>query len=373
MTTLEKITMWCGILFLSAAGAACSGTSDESEEGLRPELSPSVRTIDADGTDAVKFTVKSGPLDVTAQSAIRCTTTDKQLSGASFSTTTPGSYVFEAVYNGQTSDPVTVTAQAVTSEESQYVRKVCLMEFTGQWCSLCPEGGRALSSILDLQYNTGGKHPVYVLALHGDSGGADNLALNVTREIANTFGNPGFPAYLIDLRVVGPLNKEREKLYTALNECLGYTERDEEGHKIQIPPKYPAHCGVAVKSVYDPTSGKASVSVKIASEKTGQYRLALWVVEDGIKGPQKDGSKEIEDYIHNHVARRLVSASYKGDPMGEIASGAEQTKSYEIPVDAAWNLDKTQLYTLAIDDQGYVNNMAVCAFANGDTDYDKVN
>jgi hypothetical protein len=39
-------------------------------------------------------------------------------------------------------------------------------------------------------------------------------------------------------------------------------------------------------------------------------------------------------------------------------------------VDKRWVLENTQIYALALDQNGYVNNMNVCAFDGGDSGYD---
>lgn len=41
--------------------------------------------------------------------------------------------------------------------------------------------------------------------------------------------------------------------------------------------KYPAHCGVAISSVYNEVDSEAKVTVKVTSEKTADYRLVLYV------------------------------------------------------------------------------------------------
>jgi hypothetical protein len=55
---------------------------------------------------------------------------------------------------------------------------------------------------------------------------------------------------------------------------------------------------------------------------------------------------------------------------GRIASGDEASKSWTIQVDKRWVLENTQIYALALDQNGYVNNMNVCALCGGDSGYD---
>jgi hypothetical protein len=53
-----------------------------------------------------------------------------------------------------------------------------------------------------------------------------------------------------------------------------------------------------------------------------------------------------------------------------IPAGEEAEGSWTFDVDPAWNLQNTEIYALAIDSNGYVNNMNVCQIDGGDSGYD---
>ena len=55
---------------------------------------------------------------------------------------------------------------------------------------------------------------------------------------------------------------------------------------------------------------------------------------------------------------------------GKIAAGDEASKSWTIPVDKRWVVENTHIYALALDQNGYVNNMNVCTLDGGDSGYD---
>ena len=99
-------------------------------------------------------------------------------------------------------------------------------------------------------------------------------------------------------------------------------------------------------------------------------RIEEYVVEDGIMGQQLDGSLTVPDYYHQYVVRKMLSATVYGDGMGRIAPGAVKSRTYEVSLDAAWNLANTYVYALAIDADGYVNNMQVCLLNGGSADYE---
>lgn len=359
MTTLRNIKCWLCAVAVVCGLSACSGNSEE-EPPVKPtelDLQHDKTTIEANGAQVVTFTVLDGKNDVTADATIRCTSHDGiGVSDATFSTTVAGTYVFEAVYGEKTSPKVTITATKSEQPDtpSKFVRKVCLMEFTGQWCAMCPAGYNYMWYIVSRNY----AETVHILALHDNSSGEDEMAIPVQREVFSAFKLTGYPSAVIDMRDSSPLN----------NDSNGTLKKSIESSL----KNYPAHCGVAVSSAYDEAAKKATVTVKLHSERGEEYRLALWVVEDDIVAKQNVGGTYSDEYTHNHVARRLISANWQGDRLGQIAAGQETSKKYEIEVDAAWNLDNTSVYALAIDAEGHVNNMAVCALKNGNTDYEYV-
>lgn len=334
--------------------AACSGHTDDNTSV--PVLKADKGSIVADGIETVAFTVTYDGEDVTSLSAIRCTShTGIAVSGGTFSTTTVGEYVFEAVYDNKTSAACKVSAvQSGTQTASRFVRKVCIMEFTGQWCAQCPTGYNYLWYVVSRNY----AETAHIIALHDNSSGNDEMAIPVQKELFSAFKLEGYPSAVIDLRDASPLTSDtdgslKKAIETSLND-------------------YPAHCGVAVASDYDEVSGKASVTVRLFPEVAGEYRIALWVIEGNIVGSQNNGGIYTDTYTHNHVARRLVSEHWKGDNLGSIPAGKEVLKTYEIKVDNLWNLDNTSVFALAVDASGYVNNMAVCPLRNGNTDYEYV-
>ena len=55
---------------------------------------------------------------------------------------------------------------------------------------------------------------------------------------------------------------------------------------------------------------------------------------------------------------------------GKIAAGQEAVKKWTVDIDKRWVLANTAVYALALDSNGYVNNMNVCAIDGGDSGYD---
>jgi len=97
---------------------------------------------------------------------------------------------------------------------------------------------------------------------------------------------------------------------------------------------------VHIKMMLKDSDSKIEVVVKVEFTleliPEGKYWLGVYLTEDKVIGPQKDGSTEIEDYEHEHMFR----ASFNGAFGEEIAinplAGEEVTKTYTIDIKKEW-------------------------------------
>ena len=313
------------------AFAACSGTIDPEDDAQEAdiELLADVETFFADGKSAVTFTVMNGDEEVTSASVIKCITTGQTLQGNTFVTDKDGIYVFNASYGGSVSANVEVTAMFA----SRFDRKVCVMEFTGQWCSQCPDGAKILNFLANEMY----PGQVHVLAFHNN----DEFSLPVEQALASAFNVEVYPYYLTDMRDGGELrgNGCSDSVMKSLYETETF-------------------CGPSVSCEYDAASGTVEVTAKVISEKTMEYRIAAYVVEDKVIAEQTLGTGTQQDYVHRHVVRRMLSADWAGDRLGEIAAGEEGRKTWSFTLDPSWNQQNVTVAVLAIGPDRQVNNMA---------------
>ena len=248
--------------------------------------------------------------------------------------------------------------------EGKFDRHVCVVEFTGAWCINCPEGYSKMMGILSKPTLAKYKENIHICAFHSNVEGADTLAVAQTQDLFKLFDGLAYPSFSTDLRDSGVLTSEgissfQPSLMTSFNE-------------------YPAHCGVAVSSVLNEDASEAKVTVRLESELTSQYRVVVLVVQNSIKGYQKttDYPDGQDNYTHAHVVRKVVT-SYKGTFTGEkmtddgiVAAGKEVSKEWNVEIDRRWVLENTEIYAIALDQNGHVNNMNVCSIVGGDSGFD---
>ena len=229
--------------------------------------------------------------------------------------------------------------------ESRFERNVCVMEFTGQWCSYCPDGASLLEFLTSDMY----QGQVYALAFHND----DSFAIPAEADLRKKFFSVDeFPSFVTDMREAGALSgsKCRESIETSLYETV-------------------THSAVAVSS--EVVNGVCKVDARLFSEKSMEYAMAAYAVEDRIVAWQTiSGNTRNENYTHRHVVRKMLSSSISGDALGVVEAEQEAEHSFEFNVDSSWNLENMTVVVLAIDKKGHVNNVAECALNGGSVEYE---
>lgn len=349
---IYKITLLVCICGIGLFWISCSGNSDESEQ-TEVILSVSKNTLIADGKDAITFTVMQAGVDVTADATIRSIMDSQTLDGNTFSTSKAGTYAFEASYGKYVSKLITVVAKSISVAPSRFVRRICAMEFTGTWCAMCPAGMTRLNYLISSDY----EGIVYLMSFHVNGTSADPMAIEQSSILSKKFAISGYPSCVVDMRKEMGLSENYTVMRTIFNESL---------------EKYVSHCGVAISSLYNEAGSEAKVTVRVTSEKTSDYRLIVYAVENGLKYEQNDGGN-YRDYTHNHVVRKLLSVSVDGDKLGQIPEDKEVTQEYAVTLDNTWKAENLSFYALVTDENGYVNNLAVCEAINGNADYEYVN
>ena len=182
----------------------------------------------------------------------------------------------------------------------------------------------------------------------------DKWALPQYAVLQNKFQITATPYAVVDMRV--GLSLESGKM------------SDVKDAVSNAPGQYPGFCGVAVSSVRQEQSAK--VTAKLYSERSSNFYMALYVVEDGIIGEQLDDGQVTPDYYHQFVVRKMLSATVYGDNLGRVNAQTEASREYEFTIDPSWNLERTYVYALAIDERGCVNNMQVCLLDGGSAGYE---
>lgn len=344
MKLIRKIALFMAV---AVGFASCHGVEDDS---VGVTLEASALTIVADGQQSVTFEVLYGASVVSAEAEIYLTShPDRGFSGTSFSTTEAGEYIFQAIYRDQSSNQVKITAtEPVGPHESRFERHICVMDLTGTWCTFCPDGMTKLNFYVQKKE---WKDITHILAIHDNTQGDDPMGLPLSSKIMADYGNYGYPMFVTDLRDSGSLTNDVGNIVPSLNRSLD---------------EFPAQCDVKFTSSLE--GRNLSVDVDLFAELAGSYAVSVFLVEDNIVAPQKDGSITHQEYNHKHVVRALLNNNYKGDSLGTLAAEQEGAKSYTYTLPEEWKVEDMTIVVLAITPDGYVNNVTA-GVLGGSADY----
>ena len=272
-----------------------------------------------------------------------------------FTTQKEGEYVFYAVYGLKVSEDVVITAindvpelPADPQEENVSFRhRMLLVQHTGATCSNCPRMMESLKKLAeDAAYN-GLYHHV---ASHSYNGGeADAAYSEAARDLSMAYNLTGLYPMLT---------------FNLTSTSVG-TDLQEIKAQIDALKKDKADVGIAAAAKL--SGNDVLVNVEVKAAKANSYRVAAWLLEDGIYSLQSGMSESwhnTHDNALRYAAGKSSQLSFVGDKLGEVAAGQKAGKVFVLPVEDEWVADNCEVLILvtAADENGNydVVNCALC-------------
>ena len=124
-----------------------------------------------------------------------------------------------------------------------------------------------------------------------------------------------------------------------------------------------ADAGIAASVLL--TGSNLGVNVQIKAAKENKYRIAVWVLEDGIRARQ-DGAFEDWMNTHSNAVRAMAGSTLNlriyGENVDVLKKGETASKSFVIALEDGWNVENCKVMVLvnaATEDGRY--NLANCA------------
>ena len=350
--------------FAVAAGFlwACGNPVEEVVPVIEGEISLTSDTdqLRSDGVDAVTFNVAvtdaQGVVhDVTEHAEIYLNYEKKPLSSNVFSAQKEGEYVFYAVYGLKVSEEVVITAindvpqlPADPQEDNVSFRhRMLLVQHTGATCSNCPRMMESLRTLSQDESYNGLYHHV---ASHSYNGGeADAAYSEAARDLSMAYNISGLYPMLT-------FNLTSTSVGTDLQEI-----------KTQIDALKKDKADVGIAAAASLSGDDVLVNVEIKAAKANTYRVAAWLLEDGIYSLQSGMSESwhnTHDNALRYAAGKSSQLSFVGDRLGEVAAGEKTGKVFVLPVEDEWvaeNCEVLVLVTAADENGNYdVVNCALC-------------
>lgn len=269
--------------------------------------------IKADNADETVFTVTYGGTDVTSKAQIFVN--NEQIEGYRFKTDKEGTFEVHALYEGVQSAKATVTAKKSDDPYADFRRRCLVTQFTATWCQYCP---RVIMGIHYFSENDAQKDDVVFAAAHS----RDAMSNDFSGTLASYLRVNGYPSLKINFEDDVAQNTDPASAAKSIRTMTN------------IHLKTPANTGIAATVSQPDANGKITVDANIRVGKKGYYRVAAWVVEDGIIAAQADGIGYYEDLsTHNNVLRGSSSTSAQGDLISMKQLEARTTHNYKKTLD----------------------------------------
>lgn len=220
----------------------------------------------------------------------------------------------------------------ITDSES-YVnpeKKVLIEDFTGHLCSNCPEAAREISAIHDA-YTEG-----QIIA----------LAIHTSTSFARPYSASQAPAFQYDFRTSWGQAWDTDFGASAIGLPRGMVNRVGDQSPTLGKDEWAALVADELKKEVDfkitisSNSTSVTMTAEIQNNISGNFNYVVCLAESNIINWQKDGSSNVEDYVHNHVLRTVL-ADEALSSITNFSSGQQIIKTFEY--------DLTTLEQLNID------------------------
>ena len=320
---------------------ACDGLGDTNvdESGAALVLTADKDVIQADGKDAVTFKVMLGDKDVTAEAEIY----DEDdalavLTDGKFTATEVGEYKFYANYGtlttySKSSDDngyyivkaINVAVPAVAAddqpENTNFVHRTFLTQYTGTGCGYCPYMIKILKELMSTDYIP----EKAVLAAVHSYGSGDPAYINAPR-VSN------YPYLTLDLVQGYSHSQGAESLKTLVDEYSAGS----------------AKAGISVNPVYYKNENLLVVKVAVKAAEEGLFNVGAWLLEDGIVGQQSDYDNVGDDSYDIHencvrIADSKYSGTWFGHPLGTLSKGGVAEKTFVMNLKSKWKVENLHL------------------------------
>lgn len=314
-------------LFAAAAAVAmisCTGNADPDNAGSGLEMKSSAYYIAAGGSDAAYLSVWYDGKEVTGSPDITVYIIEESGETSVYEDTAWSSEEecevrFYAEWNNEVSEPITVAAvngiaevpeDPDPDEWSRFAKNTLMVQGTSVGCPYCPYVMDALDKFFNGGSYSGYAEHSILASAHGNINVMDPMSSDASHAIMNAFPTAfyGLPGLMFDLN---------NSMYLSSNATAPLI-----ASKVSISLDKDAATAISASVTGTEGEGTVNVKAKVKIGETGSYRIAAWLLEDGIEYYQYNGT-EIElpsTVVHNNAVR---DASCISPVQGEYLGGTE--------------------------------------------------
>lgn len=227
---------------------------------------------------------------------------------------------------------------------TDFSHRILLLQHTGTACPNCPQLMASLKTLTeDDSYTEKYQH----VAAHSYNQ-SDPAYSKAAENLSQAFCSGYYPELTFNL------TKENTGTSLAVDVIKSHIDNLHQDS---------ADAGIAAS--VNQTGSNLGVNVQVKAARENKYRIAVWVLEDGIRARQ-DGA--FEDWMNTHsnavrvMAGSTLNLRIYGENVDVLKTGQTASKSFVISLEDGWNVENCKVLVLvnaATDDGRY--NLANCA------------
>lgn len=200
-----------------------------------------------------------------------------------------------------------------------FSHRIILLQHTGTYCPNCP---RLMASLKVLAEDESYAAKYHHVAAHSYNETGDLAYSAAAYNLSQAFCSGSYPELTFNLTRE---NTDNDTSVEAIKRHIDELHKDT------------ADAGIAAAVLQTGSSLGVNVQVKVAKE--GQYRIAAWVLEDGIRCKQEGAS---EDWMNTHgnavrtMAGKTLNMKIYGEKVDLLKAGETAQKSFAITLEDGW-------------------------------------
>lgn len=220
------------------------------------------------------------------------------------------------------------------------IRKVLMEEFTGHRCLNCPEGHERLAQLLTTYGDS-----LVAVCIH--AGALANTNIDFPYDFRTEAGTQLYNDFGLDPVPIAIINRKQYNIQWGV-------ELNSWQNAIEAVDRSEIYAGIQLINVFKSNENRlyAYSKTTMLKEYANPVQLSLFLIEDGIVSPQKDGVLVDTFYVHNHILRLGINGTYgsKFTVSGIVEKDSSYTLGY--PVDFTgkdWDISKCTIVAILHD------------------------
>lgn len=239
-------------------------------------------------------------------------------------------------------ESVEVNVEFPELNRDSVIRKVLMEEYTGHRCLNCPEGHERLAQLLTAYGDS-----LVAVCIH--AGSLANPNIDFPYDFRTEAGTQLFNDFTLNGVPIAIVNRKQYNNQWGVD-ISSWQNAIDEVDRTQI------YAGIQLINVFKSSENTlyAYSKTTMLKEYANPVQLSLFLIEDGIIAPQKDGELVDTFYVHNHVLRLGINGTYGSQ--FTVSGLVEKDSSYTVgfPVDFTgkdWDISHCTIVAILHDPQ----------------------